>query len=85
MPDIARRASQVEGRTFPYTASRVCYFERYADGTLRGLSYKGEFQEAVRRARLDDGSTIFAVWPAEYESYLFLIDDLDALAAARKL
>lgn len=82
--DVARLASKTDGRTFPYAASLVCYFERLADGRIQQLHYKDDFRSAVYRARVD-GSTIFAVWPGEYRSDLFVIDDLDALAAARKL
>lgn len=81
--DQTQRASAVNGDEFPYDWNRVCYMELSEDGELRQLRYKDDLRQAVERAR--QGSQIYAVWPGQYRSDLFLIDDLDALATARKL
>ena len=69
---------------FPYTSQRVCYIERYSDGTLHQIRTKAQMAEAITAARTGV-IDIVAVWPGEYRSDLFVIDDLDALAVARKI
>lgn len=69
---------------FPYGTRRVCYIERHKDGTLHQIRTKAQMTEAIGGAR-KGWIDIVAVWPGEHRSDLFLIDDLDALAAARKI
>lgn len=77
-----RIASETEG--FPYASSHACFIEQSPGGQLAKLHYKDDFEAALARARGGE-SQIFAVWPGSYRSDLFLVDDLDALAVARKL
>lgn len=84
MADIAQLASQVESG-FPYANKRICYFERFADGHIEvaWLQHNGDreaFEARVDRARAQE-STIFAAWPGEWKTALFIVDDLDAFVA----
>lgn len=73
-----RKASEAP---FPYGyPGMVCYIEQTIDGgALRQCSGRGEIRQAVRRARLGE-SRLFAVWPGQYSSDLFEIDELEHLA-----
>jgi hypothetical protein len=66
---------------FPYAAKRVCLLAVTADGP-RQLHYKADVEAAIRRALLGE-LTLMAVWPGEYKSDLFVIDNVEALAVAR--
>ncbi|MFF1506374.1 hypothetical protein [Streptomyces sp. NPDC058326] len=65
------------GRDFPYTARTTCYIEVHEDGEVT----HGADRAAYERA-LAGGSRLFAVWPGEWSSHLFVIDDLDEYAKA---
>lgn len=71
-----RSAAEV-GKTFPYTQSTVCVIEVGKDGTV---SYGGG-ADAHGRA-VAGSSRLFAVWPGQWQSDLFEIDDLDEYARA---
>lgn len=76
--DKVRLASEAP---FPYDyAGRVCYFERMGL-QLRQVSRRDEQRIAAQRA-LRGESELFAVWPGQWSSDLFLIDDPAALVAA---
>ena len=73
-----RRASQA---SFPYGwPGRVCYiaFTGYSLAQLHG---RDEMRQAVRSA-LDGNCEIYAAWPGQYRTDLFLVDDIAALAQA---
>lgn len=73
-----RKASQVYGTaTFPYNSKHVCFFEIYSDGLISQLHYKDEKRKAYENAKIGK-SKIYAVWPGEWTSDLFEIDDLEA-------
>ena len=73
-----RRASEAP---FPYGyPGAVCYLE-LRDGLLTQIRDRAGIREAVRRAQREE-SEIFAAWPGEYRTDLFIIDDLDKLAEA---
>jgi hypothetical protein len=65
--------------SFPYGGQRVCFFARRKTGQLHQLQTKAEKVAALLNAQRGD-LDIFAVWPGEYRSDLFLIDDLNKLA-----
>jgi hypothetical protein len=66
---------------FPYGyPGRVCYLEQTGENVVQ-CSTRDELRQAVLRARRGE-SRLLAVWPGEYRSDLFLVDDLDAMAAA---
>ena len=74
--------SAKEESCFPYTSKRVCFIEVSADGTVQQVSCsKLAIEEACSRVR-ENNSSLYAVWPGNYRSDLFVIDDIDALSDA---
>lgn len=72
-----RKASEVTGTTFPYGAKIVCFFELYPNGEMNQLHYMDEKRKAYENA-VAGKSKIYAVWPGQWTSDLFEIDDLQA-------
>jgi hypothetical protein len=67
---------------FPYGyPKRVCYFT-LVDGVPNQLTTRAEIRDAVKDA-IKHGTShqIYAVWPGEWSSDLFVIDDPTLLAA----
>lgn len=78
--------SAKEAGNFPYTMSIVCYFEVDKNGTVQQVPHKNKSDrqnllEACQRAA-DGTVTLYAVWPGNWKSDLFIIDDLNAFAEA---
>src|SRR5687768_9808656 len=71
------RSAGTAGKDFPYDSRKTCYIEIGADGSLS----QGVDAQAYQRA-VAGTSRLFAVWPGDYSSDLFMIDDLDASARA---
>jgi hypothetical protein len=71
------RSAKASGRDFPYKYSTTCYIEVWANGTVA----QGAGAEAYERAKAGT-SRLFAVWPGQYRSDLFEIDDLEEYAKA---
>lgn len=71
------RSAKAAGLDFPYRSPTTCFIEIHADGTVS----QGAGAEAYQRAKAGQ-SRLFAVWPGEYRSDLFVIDDLDEYARA---
>jgi len=65
------------GKEFPYTLKTVCYIEVTNDGTVGWDDSLGAYERARAGA-----SRLYAVWPGEWASHLFAIDDLDEYARA---
>lgn len=75
-----RPASTATG-PFPYGwPGRVCYIEIGADPTPGQIRTRAGMVAAIARARAGE-STIYAAWPGNHRTDLFVVDDLDALAA----
>ena len=71
--------SAKETGCFPYRSKLVCYMELSNDGSIKQLSTKNEKFQAYLNAKAGN-SQILAVWPGQWRSDLFLIDDLDSFA-----
>ncbi|MET9715259.1 hypothetical protein ABZZ46_07585 [Streptomyces rochei] len=71
------RSAAAAGKDFPYTLSTTCYIEVHNDGKVT----QGAGMDAYQRAVAGE-SRLFAVWPGEWRSDLFAIDDLDEFARA---
>jgi len=76
--------SAKESNNFPYSMSTICYFEVDKNGNVSQISHKNKSDrekvlEAYQRAK-DKITTLYAVWPGNWRSDLFIIDDLDAFA-----
>jgi hypothetical protein len=71
------RSAAASGRDFPYRSPTTCYIEVHQDGKVT----QGADRAAYERARSGE-SRLFAVWPGQWRSDLFVIDDLDVYARA---
>jgi hypothetical protein len=71
------RSAASSGAAFPYRDRTVCYIEVATGGAVTD----GAGRDAYLRARAGE-SRLFAVWPGQHRSDLFVIDDLDAYAKA---
>ncbi|MFE1319661.1 hypothetical protein [Kitasatospora phosalacinea] len=71
------RSAAAAGRDFPYTSRTTCYIEISEGGTVSHGIDSGTYE----RAR-SGKSSLYAVWPGEWSSHLFVIDDLDEYARA---
>ncbi len=69
------RSASAIGMEFPYQLGTMCYIEVAADGTVSQGADRTAYQRAV-----EGRSRLFAVWPGNYRSDLFAIDDLDQFA-----
>ena len=66
--------------SFPYTWGAVCYIEVDLNGNVTQVGCnQTEIEEAYYRVK-NEGSRLYAVWPGENKSDLFIVDDLDRLA-----
>jgi hypothetical protein len=76
-----RRASET---SFPYGwPGAVCYFV-IQSGVPTFFRYRDEFRSAVRSA-LNGDAQIYAAWPGQWRTDLFVIDELARLAKAIEL
>lgn len=78
--------SAKETDNFPYGVSTVCYFEVDKNGNVSQVYHKNKSDrakvlEAYQRV-MNKTTTLYAVWPGNWSSDLFIIDDLDAFAKA---
>jgi len=74
--------SAKESGCFPYSSSVVCYIEVYGDGRIMQIHHdQKSISKAYSNAK-NNKTKIYAVWPGNYRSDLFEIDDLNALADA---
>jgi len=71
------RSAGALGSEFPYTLATMCYIEVARDGSVRW----GNDTSTYERALAGD-SRLYAVWPGQWSSHLFVIDDLDQYAGA---
>lgn len=76
--------SSAKAGCFPYSSKHVCYMELFPDGELNQLSDKQEKLRAYVRASIGE-SKIVAVWPGQWRSDLFIVDDLDSFCEHQKL
>lgn len=71
------RSAAAAGRAFPYTARTTCYIEIHRDGRVTHGADRATYERAVAGE-----SRLYAVWPGNWSSDLFVIDDLDEYAKA---
>lgn len=74
---------------FPYTMKTVCYIQVDETGAVLQVPHSNKSDrpnmlEAYKKV-LEGTATLYAVWPGQWRSDLFLMDDLDALAQAFEL
>ena len=77
-----RQPRSAKANPFPYRGSLVCYLSLDAAGSLTQVGHDfSSAAEAYRRAAAGE-IRLYAVWPGDYSSDLFEIDDLNAFADA---
>ncbi len=74
--------SAKESGYFPYSSKQVCYIEVDKHGNISQVDHTGSAMFAAYHNAVSGKSKIYAVWPGNYRSDLFEIDDLNALADA---
>lgn len=67
---------------FPYSSKLVCYFEADQYGNISQLDHTEQAISAAYQKAIQKQTKIYAVWPGNYRSDLFEINDLNALADA---
>ena len=82
--EVYRMRSAKDAENFPYGMSTLCYFEVDNVGNVLQVPHKNKSNrqnvlEAYNRA-VDKTTTLYAVWPGNWRSDLFIIDDLSAFA-----
>lgn len=81
--------SAKEQEFFPYTGSTMCYIEVGKDGEVSQLHHKNKSDRpgvlAAYQRAISGDCVIYAVWPGNWRSDLFLIDDLEAFARSFEL
>ena len=77
-----RRSKETEG--FPYGSNRICYIELFATGEIKQLATYHDKIEGYVHAQ-SGISKLFAVWPGQWRSDLFIIDDLEAFRIGQRL
>ncbi|MBS4784544.1 MAG: hypothetical protein KH009_00355 [Clostridiales bacterium] len=69
---------------FPYRMSTVCYIEVEPNGQVSQVPHKNKSDlPGVKRAwerAVNGESALYAVWPGQWSSDLFAIDDLERFA-----
>jgi len=76
--------SAKETGCFPYRSKLVCFMELSEDGEIHQLIDIGDKRKAYYNA-IDGKSRILAVWPGNWRSDLFIIDDLSEYGASLNL
>ncbi len=78
--------SAKETKYFPYLMNTVCYFEVDKNGNISQVYHKNKSDKQkvfeVYQRVMNKTTTLYAVWPGNWSSDLFIIDDLDAFAEA---
>lgn len=74
--------SAKETAKFPYSSRQICYIEVDNSGKVTQVSDNFTDISAAYHNAVNKESKIYAVWPGNYRSDLFEIDNLDALADA---
>lgn len=71
-----------ESDNFPYASKQVCYIEVDKLCNVSQVDHNNSAMQAAYNNAANGKSELFAVWPGNYQSDLFIIDDLNALADA---
>ena len=75
-----RSAKEVE--FFPYSSRHVCYFIVYPNGQVEQIQNNKTTAKAVYEHVVANDCTLYAVWPGQWRSDLFIIDDIELYAKA---
>ena len=76
-----RKASEVEN--FPYYSKLICYILVYNNKVEQVIHYRKcdfyQVENAYNEVK-NGNATLYAVWPGNYRSDLFLVDDVEKFA-----
>ena len=81
---VPKMRSSKETEGFPYGSNRICYIELFASGEIKQLATYHDKIEGYVHAQ-SGISKLFAVWPGQWRSDLFIIDDLEAFRIGQRL
>ena len=77
-----RKATEAD--YFPYDSNLVCYIELTKDGKMEQVqNYVADKRSVYWRVKNGE-SKLYAVWPGQWRSDLFVINDIDAYGKAYK-
>ena len=74
--------SAKEQEYFPYDSKTTCYILVDGAGTVTQVSHTLRDLQEAYNAVLNNSAKLYAVWPGQWRSDLFVIDDLDSFADA---
>lgn len=74
--------SAKEQEFFPYTSKTVCYILVTVDGNVVQVQHSAGELQAAYDAVCNKKASLYAVWPGNWRSDLFIIDDMEAFADA---
>lgn len=77
--------SAKESEYFPYEMKQVCYILVSDEGVSQVIHYrKSDFNQVIEAYQLVKAgkAQLYAVWPGNYRSDLFVIDDIEQFADA---
>lgn len=72
--------SAKEEKYFPYDSRTTCYILVYLDGTTKQIQHNKVDQMEAFSAVSSKKASLYAVWPGQYRSDLFIIDDINKFA-----
>lgn len=76
--------SAKEAKNFPYCMNTICYFGVDKNGNVSQVRHKNKSDRpgvlAAYQRAVSQTTTLYAVWPGNWSSDLFIIDDLDTFA-----
>lgn len=75
-----RRA--IEAENFPYDAKTTCIISVDGNGNVKQVNHTKAEVTAAYKSALAGECKLYAVWPGQYRSDLFAVDDLNAFADA---
>lgn len=73
--------SAKEQEWFPYDSKTTCYI-LIQNNNITQIQHTLYDLKSAYQAVLEGSATLYAVWPGQYRSDLFIVDDLDAFADA---
>lgn len=74
--------SAKEQEFFPYDTKQVCYILVDRSGAVSQVRHSQNELKATYMAASEGTASLYAVWPGQWSSDLFVIDDLNAFADA---
>ena len=74
--------SAKEEKYFPYGLKLICYFAVYPDGKIEQIPNTKTAAKSVYEHVKAQDFILYAVWPGQWRSDLFIIDDIELYAEA---